>query len=153
MDEGNAFPSSMKTVEEIKVDPVDEKSDSEDKLEDYIDDKHLRSMNASQRNMLVDTKLSDNNVRPEMEMKTQEHDFDGIQTGRSLLSAPLTPLAQELADLSELEEQYEKDAHTRSNRNGLYRCSYALVTSVPFNFVIFLLIIGNTVTLSLYHFD
>ena len=48
---------------------------------------------------------------------------------------------------------YEKDARTRSEKNGLYRCTYLFVTSVSFNFFIFLLILGNTATLAAYTFD
>jgi hypothetical protein len=51
------------------------------------------------------------------------------------------------------EEKYEKNARTRSEQNGVYRCFYDIVTSVSFNFFIFLLIIGNTVTLAAYTFD
>jgi len=51
------------------------------------------------------------------------------------------------------EEKYEKNSRTRSEQNGVYRCFYDIVTSVSFNFFIFLLIIGNTVTLAAYTFD
>lgn len=37
--------------------------------------------------------------------------------------------------------------------NKVYQCCYTLVTSVSFNFFIFMLIIGNTVTLALYRYD
>ena len=51
------------------------------------------------------------------------------------------------------EEDPEKDARTRSRRNGFLRCTYLLVTSVSFNFFIFLLIIANTITLACYTYD
>ena len=51
------------------------------------------------------------------------------------------------------EEPYEKDARYRSDQNSCYSCMYSLVTSVSFNFFIFLLIIANTMTLALYSYD
>ena len=51
------------------------------------------------------------------------------------------------------EEKHERDARKRSRENGCYRKFYVMVTSVPFNFFIFLLILGNTVTLSWYTYD
>ena len=51
------------------------------------------------------------------------------------------------------EEYHEMEARVRSRRNGVYRCMYLIVTSVSFNFFIFLLIIGNTITLASYTYD
>ena len=51
------------------------------------------------------------------------------------------------------EEDYEKEARMRSERNGVYKCFFQIVTSVSFNFFIFLLIIGNTITLAAYTYD
>ena len=51
------------------------------------------------------------------------------------------------------EDDHEMEARVRSRRNGLYRCLYLIVTSVSFNFFIFLLIIGNTFTLAAYTYD
>lgn len=48
---------------------------------------------------------------------------------------------------------HEKDARMRAKRNGCYGCAYNIVTSVSFNFFIFMLIIGNTVTLAAYTYD
>ena len=52
-----------------------------------------------------------------------------------------------------LEEEHEKNARERSHTNSLYRFFYLIVTSVSFNFFIFILIIGNTLTLAAYTFD
>jgi len=41
----------------------------------------------------------------------------------------------------------------RSHSNRFYRCLYLTVTSVSFNFFIFLLIIGNTATLAAFTYD
>jgi len=55
---------------------------------------------------------------------------------------------------SEYEENdYEEDARIRSRKNGCLRCTYKLVTSVSFNFFIFVLIIANTITLACYTYD
>ena len=51
------------------------------------------------------------------------------------------------------EEDHEQDARSRSRRNGCYRCTFKIVTSVAFNFIIFLLIIANTITLACYRYD
>ena len=53
----------------------------------------------------------------------------------------------------EKEEPHEKMARIRSEGNGCYACMYSIVTSVSFNFFIFMLIIGNTVTLAAYTYD
>ena len=45
------------------------------------------------------------------------------------------------------------DSRKRSKQNKCYRCTYLLVTSVSFNFFIFLLILANTATLAAYHYD
>ena len=56
--------------------------------------------------------------------------------------------------MSEYEEaDYENDARVRSRGNGLYRCMYKFVTSVSFNFFIFVLILANTATLAAYTYD
>ena len=56
--------------------------------------------------------------------------------------------------MSEYEEAtYEEDARIRSRQNGLYRCMYKFVTSVSFNFFIFVLILANTATLAAYTYD
>ena len=51
------------------------------------------------------------------------------------------------------EPDYEMDSRKRSKQNKCYRCTYLLVTSVSFNFFIFLLILANTATLAAYHYD
>ena len=51
------------------------------------------------------------------------------------------------------EPEYEKASRARSSLNDCYGCMYVFVTSVPFNFFIFLLIIANTLTLALYRYD
>ena len=51
------------------------------------------------------------------------------------------------------EPEYEADARDRAGENSCYGCVYVIVTSVPFNFFIFLLIILNTFTLALYRYD
>lgn len=51
------------------------------------------------------------------------------------------------------EEEHEKNARQRSYTNAVYRFFYLLVTSVSFNFFIFMLIIGNTLTLAAYTYD
>ena len=60
-------------------------------------------------------------------------------------------LTNDLYDFEE--EEFEKDARQRSEQNGLYKVLFDLVTSVSFNFFIFLLIIGNTMTLAVYSYD
>ena len=56
-------------------------------------------------------------------------------------------------DLLIIEEEHEKEARLRSERNSVYRFFYLIVTSVSFNFFIFLLILGNTATLAAYTYD
>ena len=56
-------------------------------------------------------------------------------------------------DYDYIEEEYEKEARLRSEKNGVYKCFFGIVTSVSFNFFIFLLIIGNTITLAAYTYD
>ena len=51
------------------------------------------------------------------------------------------------------EPEYEMDSRKRSKQNKCYRCTYKLVTSVSFNFFIFLLILANTATLAAYHYE
>ena len=51
------------------------------------------------------------------------------------------------------EPDHDMDARKRSRQNKCYRCTYILVTSVSFNFFIFLLILANTATLAAYHYD
>ena len=51
------------------------------------------------------------------------------------------------------EEEYERDARDRAGENSGYGCMYVLVSSVAFNFFIFILIIANTMTLALYTYD
>ena len=51
------------------------------------------------------------------------------------------------------ETDYERDARYRSHKNKCYRGLFNIVTSPWFNFFIFLLIIGNTVTLAAYTYD
>ena len=51
------------------------------------------------------------------------------------------------------EPEHEAAARDRAGENSCYRCMYVVVTSVPFNFFIFLLIILNTFTLALYRYD
>ena len=51
------------------------------------------------------------------------------------------------------ERGYEVDARTRSKQNKCYRCSFLFVTSVSFNFFIFVLILANTITLACYTYD
>jgi hypothetical protein len=48
----------------------------------------------------------------------------------------------------ENEEVQDKAARKRSDTNALYRCFFALVSGHVFNFVVFCLIIGNTITLA-----
>ena len=57
------------------------------------------------------------------------------------------------SDYGESEPEHEKNSRYRSSLNGCYRCMYLLVTSVPFNFFIFVLILLNTLTLALYRYD
>lgn len=52
-----------------------------------------------------------------------------------------------------IEEDHEKNARVRSYNNAVYRFFYNLVTSVSFNFFIFILIIGNTGTLAVFTYD
>ena len=68
---------------------------------------------------------------------------------------PQKEMPEELAgdDYLYVETEYEKNSRLRSHRNGLYRCMFLIVTSVSFNFFIFVLIIGNTITLAAYHYD
>ena len=57
-------------------------------------------------------------------------------------------------DLVEWEEDdHEKEARSRSKENSFYSCMYKFVSSVAFNFTIFLLIIANTFTLAAYTYD
>ena len=51
------------------------------------------------------------------------------------------------------EPWFEAESRKRSKNNCLYGCMFDFVTSVSFNFFIFLLIIGNTATLAAYTFD
>ena len=51
------------------------------------------------------------------------------------------------------EPEYEKEARERSHENGCWRCMFILVTSVAFNFFIFVLILLNTASLALYRYD
>lgn len=51
------------------------------------------------------------------------------------------------------ERDYELDARSRSKQNKCYRCSFLFVSSVSFNFFIFVLILANTITLACYTFD
>ncbi len=51
------------------------------------------------------------------------------------------------------ELDYERDARNRSRSGSCYRCLYNIVTSVSFNFFIFVLIIANTFTLAVYTYD
>lgn len=47
----------------------------------------------------------------------------------------------------------EIHAEHRAKRNCVYGFFYEVVTSVTFNFLIYLFILGNTITLSLYRYD
>ena len=58
-----------------------------------------------------------------------------------------------MEDMFDQEEEYHREARVRAQRNCCFKCSYAIVTSTAFNLFIFLLILGNTVTLSLYYWD
>ena len=51
------------------------------------------------------------------------------------------------------EAEHEANARKRARSNGCVTCTYLLVQSVWFNFAIFLLILGNTLSLALYSFD
>ena len=51
------------------------------------------------------------------------------------------------------EPDHEREARRRSYSNPVYRCLHQFVTSVSFNFFIFVLILGNTVTLAAYTYD
>ena len=53
----------------------------------------------------------------------------------------------------ESEPEHETESRERSLRNGCWRCMYILVTSVAFNFFIFVLILLNTLSLALYRYD
>ena len=52
-----------------------------------------------------------------------------------------------------IETEFEMDSRKRSKQNKCYRCTYLLVTSVSFNFFIFVLILANTATLAVYRYD
>ena len=56
-------------------------------------------------------------------------------------------------DVEGSEEEYERDSRHRAKTNCCYRGFYRLVTSVCFNFFIFILILANTMTLALYRYD
>ena len=73
-------------------------------------------------------------------------DFDDI-----LIKPHVEVLTNDLYDFEE--KQFERNARQRSQLNGLYKVLFDLVTSVSFNFFIFLLIIGNTMTLAVYSYD
>ena len=49
-----------------------------------------------------------------------------------------------------METFYEKNARERSYENKFYRLLYLIVTSIPFNLAILLIIIANTVILAIY---
>ena len=51
------------------------------------------------------------------------------------------------------EAPHETDARLRSYSHPVYRCLFKFVTAVSFNFFIFVLILGNTVTLAAYTYD
>ena len=51
------------------------------------------------------------------------------------------------------EEDFEVAARRRARAGGCLRCMYLFVTSVTFNFTVFLLILANTLTLALYRYD
>ena len=51
------------------------------------------------------------------------------------------------------EEEYESDARRRSHENQFNRFFYLIVTSVWFNFIIFLCIIANALILAQYSYD
>lgn len=59
----------------------------------------------------------------------------------------------EMSYFGDSEEDYERNSRIRAKAAGCKTCFYELVTSVSFNFFIFLLIIGNTFTLALYRYD
>ena len=54
-------------------------------------------------------------------------------------------------------EQFELEdglhVEDRAKRNIIYGCFYKLVISVTFNFLIYCIILANTITLALYRFD
>ena len=52
-----------------------------------------------------------------------------------------------------IELDYERSARKRAEQNAVYNFFFQLVTSVSFNFFIFLLILGNTATLAAFTFD
>jgi hypothetical protein len=47
------------------------------------------------------------------------------------------------------EAEHDRAARDRSMENALYRCLYVIVASHQFNFVIFMMIIFNTVVLAI----
>lgn len=51
------------------------------------------------------------------------------------------------------EESFERNSRDRSYNNRCYRFLYILVTSWQFNFIIFLLIVANAMTLAVYTYD
>ena len=51
------------------------------------------------------------------------------------------------------EAAYERDSRKRAKNISCLRMFYRLISSVAFNFFIFLLIIANTTTLALYRYD
>ena len=61
--------------------------------------------------------------------------------------------AEMYSDYGDSELEHDKRARLRSDTNGFFRCMYILVTSVAFNFFIFVLILLNTLTLAMYRYD
>ena len=51
------------------------------------------------------------------------------------------------------ETAYERESRKRAKKRSCVRMFYRLVSSIAFNFFIFLLIIANTTTLALYRYD
>ena len=51
------------------------------------------------------------------------------------------------------EEDDKRNARKRSHQNKIYRFFYKLVTSVSFNFTMFILILANSITLAMYTYD
>ena len=79
-------------------------------------------------------------------MKTAEKDAEK--------SSADEPKENAFDDGNEYEElEHERDSRLRSYKNPLYGCLYSFVTAVSFNFFIFVLILGNTVTLAAYTYD
>ena len=83
-------------------------------------------------------------------MKTAEKDVD--KTEKSSADEPKVDIFDDGIEYED-ELDHEKDARLRSYRNPVYRCLFRFVTSVSFNFFIFVLILGNTVTLATYTYD